>query len=180
MRVPMDSGGDPETGQVKPKTQLAAMTPDIMAAVALYHMNGSERIPERGLDGNEGGENGLFGTRHWVAKATIPEEYPPHMANIELPHETLMFAAVRYHQKFIEISSSDYESCPDFKEIYSVVRTRSFGGIRAQGQKSPSNKGEQKLKQPRHDVTTTQGESKGGHRLFPFGGVAHTFWHRPS
>ena len=40
------------------------------------------------------------------------------MANIEQPHETLMFAAVRYHQKFVKISREDYEGCPDFGEIY--------------------------------------------------------------
>ena len=39
----------------------------------------------------------LFRARHRVRDSYIPEEYPPHKANIEQLHETLMFAAVRYH-----------------------------------------------------------------------------------
>ena len=55
--------------QTKPKVQLAAMTPDILGAVALYHMHGCEKVPERGFDPDDGEENGLFRARHWVAKA---------------------------------------------------------------------------------------------------------------
>ena len=35
-----------------------------------------------------------------------------------------MFAAVRYHQTFVEISKEDYEGCPDFGEIYTVAATK--------------------------------------------------------
>ena len=44
--------GGPER-QTKPKVQLAAMTPDILGAVALCHMHGYEKIPDQGFDPHE-------------------------------------------------------------------------------------------------------------------------------
>ena len=50
---------------------------------------------------------GLFNARHWVFGTVFSEEYPPHRANIEMSHESYMFAAARYNQKFIDIKKSD-------------------------------------------------------------------------
>ena len=35
-----------------------------------------------------------------------------------LPHEALMFTAVRYRQTIVQIKPEHYKSCPDFKDIY--------------------------------------------------------------
>ena len=66
----------------------------------------------READAEEARDLSLFRARHWVRGPGIPEEYPPHKANIEQAHESLMFAAVRYHQTFVRISKDDYEACP--------------------------------------------------------------------
>ena len=104
--------------QTKPKVQLANISADIARCVWLFNCAGPTDLDEREADAEEARDPSLFRARHWVKNSYIPEEYPPHMANNEQPHETLMFAAVRYHQKFVQISRKDYEGCPDFGEIY--------------------------------------------------------------
>ena len=42
-----------------------------------------------------------------------------------MPHESYMFAAARYNQKFIDITKNDYDACPNFGQVYLEVAARS-------------------------------------------------------
>ena len=109
--------------QTKPKVQLANISADIARCVWLFNCAGPTDLDEREADAEEARDPSLFRARHWVKGPGIPEEYPPHKANIEQAHESLMFAAVRYHQTFVRISKEDYEDCLDFGEIYMIAAT---------------------------------------------------------
>ena len=85
---------------------MANLTADIARSVWLFNHTELTDRHAREANAEEARELSLFRARHWVKNSYIPEEYPPHKANIEQLHETLMFAAVRYgnQQKFELVS----------------------------------------------------------------------------
>ena len=93
-------------------------------SVARYHHD-AQRGRTEPHDGNDGSHRGLlFEAKHWARNVHQAKEYPPHKANFKLPHESIMFAAVRYHQKFLTLRPADYEICKDFGAVYTALASR--------------------------------------------------------
>ena len=71
-----------EDGQTKPKVQLANISADIARSVWLFNHAGPNERDRREADAEEQRDLSLFRARHRVRDSYIPEEYPPHKANI--------------------------------------------------------------------------------------------------
>jgi hypothetical protein len=117
------------------------MEPHIAQACVAYHcaaLDESERIAQERVYDLEDEER-LLGMNQPIKDSThrygglrAIKADPLWWDNGVLPHESLMFTAVRYRQSVVQIKPEHYQQCPDFKDIY----TECMGGMERHGNRS--------------------------------------------
>ena len=159
------------------KATLTTMEPHVAQACVLHHCaalgEGERSAQERVYDLED--EERLLGMNQPIKDSTDRDgglraikADPLWWDNGVLPHEALMFTAVRYRQSIVQIKPEHYEKCPDFKDIYAECM-RGMEGTRNRSKKLDSGEVEKvdfaaTAKKPTYTGSTDPTKQEGGIR----------------